>query len=129
MTVNDYRGKEAMWYPTNNFGSVHGRDFFHNITYEIHEVIEKIKISTMSLVQDKIVIENFDNFEQEFVEFYTQYEDTYGRCYTMNATESLLLLGLKYVTFITRLGAYVFIEHPGQHLHRNSRSKVVYIIY
>ena len=79
----------------------------------------------MSLITPKVEIKNFDNFKQKYVEFYTQYEDTYGRCYTLNATQALLDLRLKYVTFITRMGVYVFIEHPGQHLHGNSRSKVL----
>ena len=127
LTVRDYRDKKAMWYPPKDTNFTDAREFFHNITYEIHEVIEKIKISTMSLKKSeaKIEITQFENFKQEFVEFHTQYEDTYGRCYTMNATQSLLRLSLKYVEFVARMGVYIFIEHPGQHLHGNSRSKVV----
>ena len=129
MSVDDYRGKTAMWYPPNNPHHVDGKEFFHNVTFEIHEVIDKIKISTMSLNASKIVIDDFREFKQPYVEFYTQYEDTYGRCYTMNATERLLRLQLKYITFITRMRVFVFIEHPGQHLHGNSRSKVQRCIY
>ena len=83
----------------------------------------------MNVVSSKIVIDDFREFKQPYVEFYTQYEDTYGRCYTMNATERLLRLQLKYITFITRMRVFVFIEHPGQHLHGNSRSKVQHWIY
>ena len=131
MTVRDYRDKNAMWYPPQDANYTDAREFFHNITYEIHEVIEKIKISTMSLNKSeaKIYITQFENFKQENVEFHTQYEDTYGRCYTVNATQRLLDLGLKYVEFIARMGVYIFIEHPGQHLHGNSRSKVMKIFY
>ena len=124
LSVSDYRDKNAIWYPNEEASSATARQFYHNITYEIDEVIEKIKISTMSLITPKVEIKKFDNFKQKYVEFYTQYEDTYGRCYTLNATQALLDLRLKYVTFITRMGVYVFIEHPGQHLHGNSRSKV-----
>ena len=56
MSVDDYRGKTAMWYPPNNPHHVDGKEFFHNVTFEIHEVIDKIKISTMSLNSSKIVI-------------------------------------------------------------------------
>ena len=129
LSVSDYRDKKAMWYPLNDTKSINGRDFFRNITFEINEVIEKIKISTLSLNQPKIIIDNFEEPNQEFVEFYTQYEDTYGRCYTMNATRKLLILRLKYITFITKMGVFVFLEHPGQHLHGNSRSKVVTNFY
>ena len=122
--MSDYRDKNAAWYPTNEASSEAAREFYHNITYDIDEVIDYVKISTMSLITPKVVIKNFESFKQKYVEFYTQYEDTYGRCYTLNATEALLSLRLKYVTFITRMGVYVFIEHPGQHLHGNSRSKV-----
>ena len=125
MTAHDYRFQRAMWYPTNDMKIMDGKEFFQSVTFEMHEVIEKIKISTMSLDSPKIVINNFHKFTQKYVEFYIQYEDTYGRCYTINATESLLGLKLKYVEFVTRMSVYVFIEHPGQHLHGNSRSKVL----
>ena len=125
MTADDYRFQRALWYPANDMKIMDGKEFFHFVTFEMHEIIEKIKISTMSLDSPKIVIDDFQNFTQRYVEFYTQYEDTYGRCYTMNATESLLGLKLKYVEFVTRMSVYVFIEHPGQHLHGNSRSKVL----
>ena len=125
LSVSDYRDGNAVWYPTEKNDSYNARDFYHNITFEIDEVIEKIKISTMSLITPKVTITKFDKFKQKYVEFYTQYEDTYGRCYTLNATQELLSLRLKYVTFITKMGVYVFIEHPGQHLHGNSRSKVI----
>ena len=129
MTADDYRFKRAIWYPTNDMKITDGNEFFHAVTFEMHEIIEKIKISTMSLDSPKIVIDDFQDFTQRYVEFYTQYEDTYGRCYTMNATESLLELKLKYVEFVTRMSVYVFIEHPGQHLHGNSRSKVLAFVH
>ena len=129
MTAHDYRFQRAVWYPANDMKIMDGKEFFHSVTFEMHEIIEKIKISTMSLDSPKIVIDDFQNFTQRYVEFYTQYEDTYGRCYTMNATESLLKLKLKYVEFVTRMSVYVFIEHPGQHLHGNSRSKVLPFFY
>ena len=125
MTAHDYRFQMAVWYPANDMKIMDGKEFFHTVTFEMKEIIEKIKISTMSLDSPKIVIDDFQNFTQRYVEFYTQYEDTYGRCYTINATESLLGLKFKYVEFVTRMSVYVFIEHPGQHLHGNSRSKVL----
>ena len=101
------------------------REFFHEVTYELDEIIDEIEISTMSLVHPKIIIEITKTLDSKYVKFTTQYADTYGRCYTMNATEELLLLGITKITFITRLGVYVFLDHPGQHLHVNSRSKVI----
>ena len=124
ITVDDYR-YGSVWYPTEDIPPKNGREFFHEVTYEIHEVIEKIVISTMSLNRSKIEIEMQKELDRKYVKFTTQYVDTYGRCYTMNATEGLLRLGVKNVAFITRMGVYVFLDHPGQHLHGNSRSKVI----
>ena len=114
-----------MWYPSDDKSKINGREFFHEVTYEIHEIVDKIKISTMSLAQPKIVIEMLKELDRKYVEFITQYSDTYGRCYTMMATESLLRLGVTNVAFITRMGVYVFLDHPGQHIHGNSRAKVI----
>ena len=100
ITVDDYRNGFA-WYPTKDVTPGNAREFFHNITHEIHEVIEHVEITTMSLKQPKIVIEGFKKPDRKYVEFITQYEDTYGRCYTMNATQELLSLGVTKVKFIT----------------------------
>ena len=124
ITVKDYR-YASVWYPTEDITAISGRELFHDVTYEIHEIIEKIEISTMSLGHPKIVIEMLKELDRKYVEFTTQYSDTYGRCYTMNATESLLRLGITNVAFSTHMGVYVFLDHPGQHIHGNSRSKVI----
>ena len=124
VTVDDYR-YGSVWYPTKDITHVNAREFFHNITHEIHEVIEQVEITTMSLDEPRIVIEILKKSDRKYVEFITQYEDTYGRCYTMNATDNLLKLGVTKVTFITLMGVYVFLDHPGQHLHVNARSKVI----
>ena len=67
LSVSDYRDKNAIWYPNEEASSETARQFYHNITYEIDEVIEKIKISTMSLITPKVEIKKFNNFKQKFV--------------------------------------------------------------
>ena len=124
ISVNDYR-YGAKWYPRENITTKNARQFFHNITHELNEVIEKITISTMSLDKPKIKVVSGNRTDTKYATFTTQYTDTYGRCYTMNATEKVLALGITKVTFVTRMGVYVFLDHPGQHLHVNSRSKVL----
>lgn len=61
---------------------------------------------------------------RQYVKFSTKYGDTFGRCYTMTPTEDLLGLGVTKITFISYIGVNIFLEHPGQHLHVNSRAKV-----
>ena len=123
ISVEDYRHR-AIWYPNETDPNFNAKAFFHEITHEIHEIIEKIEISTMSMNKPKVVVEMLKELGQTYVEFTTQYEDTYGRCYTMSVTESLKILGITKIKFTTLLGVYIFLDHPGQHLHVNSRSKV-----
>ena len=42
MTADDYRFKRAIWYPTNDMKIIDGKEFFHTVTFEMHEIIEKI---------------------------------------------------------------------------------------
>ena len=128
ITVDDYRYR-SVWYPTENITLTNAKEFFHNITYDLEEIIEKVEISTMSLHESKIKIEPAEEFGKKYATFTTQYTDTYGRCYTMKATEKVLALGITKVTFVTLMGVYVFLDHPGQHLHVNSRSKVHFYIF
>ena len=123
LTVDDYRYK-SQWYPGKNITPKNAKEFFYNITYALDEVIEKIEISTMSLNESKIKLYPGKHLDITYATFTTQYTDTYGRCYTMNATEKVLSLGITKVTVVTLMGVYVFLDHPGQHLHVNSRSKV-----
>ena len=128
ITVDNYRN-DAMWYPNENDSNFNAKVFFHEITHEIHEIVEKIEISTMSMNQPKVIVEMLKELGQKYVEFTTQYTDTYGRCYTMSVTESLKILGITKIKFTTRMNVYIFLDHPGQHLHPNSRSKVSWKIY
>ena len=78
----------------------------------------------MSLKTPKVQIAPAEEGSIEYATFFTQYTDTYGRCYTMVAKDAVLALGITKVTIIAKMGVYVFLDHPGQHLHSNSRSKV-----
>ena len=123
ISVDDYRYK-FKWYPRKDITHQNAKELFHNITYELNEIIEKIEISTMSLEEPKLKVAPSREIDKKYATFTTQYTDTYGRCYTMNATNKTLALGITKVTIVTRIGVYVFLDHPGQHLHVNSRSKV-----
>ena len=123
ISVDDYRYK-SNWYPTKDINPENAKEFFHNITYGLYDVIHKLEISTMSLTTPKVQIAPKEEGSIEYATFFTQYTDTYGRCYTMVAKDAILALGITKVTIIARMGVYVFLDHPGQHLHSNSRSKV-----
>ena len=123
MSVNDYR-YNSKWYPTKDINGENAKEFFHNITYGLNDVIYKMEISTMSLTEPKVQVAPKEDDSKEYATFFTQYTDTYGRCYTMVAKDEVLALGITKVTIIARMGVYVFLDHPGQHLHSNSRSKV-----
>ena len=120
----DYR-YGAVWYPKNNALSNNGRGIYRNITQELHEVIDTIEIVTQSLVTPKIVIDISTGLGRQYVKFSTKYSDTFGRCYTMMPLQDLLALEVTKITFINHIGVNIFLEHPGQHLHVNSRAKVL----
>ena len=123
ISVNDYRQK-SNWYPTKDVTPENAKEFFHNITYDLNDVIHKLEISTMSLTKPKVRVAPIDEASKEYASFFTQYSDTYGRCYTMVAKDEVLSLGITKVTIVAKMGVYVFLDHPGQHMHSNSRSKV-----
>ena len=124
LTANNYRYK-AMWYPEWYDDSFDANEFFLQSTFEMFEIIEKIEISTMNLKRPKVVLDASKLSNEEYLEFTTQYTDTYGRCYTMHVTNNLKSLGITKIKFVTKLSVFVFLDHPGQHLHVNSRSKVI----
>ena len=77
ISVEDYRHR-AIWYPNETDPNFNAKAFFHEITHEIHEIIEKIEISTMSMNTPKVVVEILKELGQKYVEFTTQYENTYN---------------------------------------------------
>ena len=119
----------TVWYPKENSMSKTGKQIYHDVTQELHEVIDTIEISTQSLMAPKIVIDISNGLGRQYVNFSTKYGDTFGRCYTMTPTQDLLGLGVTKITFISYIGINIFLEHPGQHLHVNSRAKVLCIFY
>ena len=128
ITPNQYR-YGSVWYPQQEMESkINGTEIFHEVTYELHEIIQNVEIGTMSLTHPKIVINPAKEVDREDVVFATKYMDTFGRCYTMTPARSLLALRLTKFEFVTRIAVYVYLDHPGQHLHDNSRAKVIYYI-
>ena len=114
-----------MWYPEWYDDSFDANEFFLQSTFEMFEIIEKIEISTMNLKHPKVLLDESKLSNKEYLEFTTQYTDTYGRCYTMHVTDNLKSLGITKIKFVTKLSVFIFLDHPGQHLHVNSRSKVI----
>ena len=125
MTAKNYR-HEAIWYPKRYDNHFNAKDFFLKSTYSLFEIIEKVEVSTMNLKKPKIILDVEDNLDKEYGKFITQFTDTYGRCYSMHVTEKLKSLGITKIKFVTKLSVYIFLDHPGQHLHANSRSKVIF---
>ena len=87
ITFEEYK-YEANWYPNETDLSFNVKAFFHEITHEIHEIIEKIEISTMSMNTPKVVVEILKELGQKYVEFTTQYENTYALSQNTNNISS-----------------------------------------
>ena len=65
LSVNDYR-YNSKWYPTKDINRENAKEFFHNITYGLNDVIYKMEISTFTfkyqkLCDSNIIIEKMRN--------------------------------------------------------------------
>ena len=73
ISEDDYRYK-SVWYPTDDRRkSISGREVFHNVTYELHEIIDNIEMSTMSLIEPKININILKELDRRYVKFTVKY--------------------------------------------------------
>ena len=90
----------------------------HNLSY----LIKFIEISTADSARPKIKVPIRKKSEEATL--VTKYDNTFGRCYSLQLDRSVTALGITKIEFSTRLNIYIYLHHPGQYMDVDSKSKV-----
>ena len=130
LNAQQYRS-EGHYTPTNNiYRNMDLRTVFHQITYNIYEILKGIKIFTLDH-EHKIFFEEFNEYKNEtdHIIVTTKYHSNLGRCYSIHPKENIVKLGIRVVDFVAKMGIYVYFGYPGQFMNHNTKTKVrsVYI--
>ncbi len=54
----------------------------------------------------------------------TKYDETFGRCYSMELSSAVTAKGIINVVFVSRISIYVYLHHPAQKMDVDSKTKV-----
>ena len=124
MDKEDYRWG-GVYSPSNNKTSHKGlNEIFDDITFDIEELLQSIKISTLDRTYSKFEI-NFkkSNVSVTDIVITTKYWDTFGRCFGFRPSDHVHRLGVTKVDLIARRDIYIYFGHPGQFMY-NTKTKV-----
>ena len=124
MDREDYRWG-GVYSPSNNKTSHKGlNEIFDDITFDIEELLQSIKISTLDRTYSKFEI-NFKkaNVSVTDIIITTKYWDTFGRCFGFRPSDHVHRLGVTKVDLIARRDIYIYFGHPGQFMY-NTKTKV-----
>ena len=100
------------------------RFIFDSLTYDINEILRKVRIDTSNRVTPNLVIDFDGKNISEHVEITTKYWSSFGRCYSIHLKPHVLELGVRSIILYARMGVYVYFGYPGQFMHPNYKSKV-----
>lgn len=102
-----------------------GTKVFEKLTFSLDEILYMVKISTASNERSKIVIDFRTNFiNNTDATFFTKYDQTFGRCFSMELQPTTTRLGVTKIEFFAHLNIYIYLHHPGQFMDLDSKSKV-----
>ena len=124
LNKNSYRRK-GDYMPTKNFNSSSGlRNIFNDVTYELHEIISQVRMSTSDLENDWIVQKlNGSIKKPQHLKIITKYQRNLGRCYSIRPKEHVIKLGVLAIDFLGNIPFYVYLGYPGQ-FNYNTKTKV-----
>ena len=105
------------------------RSTFNSLTYDINEILRKLKINTSNRDTPKLVIDFDEKNVSEHVEITTKYWFSFGRCYSIQLKDHVLELRVRSIIMYARMGVYIYFGYPGQFMHPNYKSKVYYEHY
>ena len=124
---NKYRS-EGKYTPDNNYyRDVDLREIFDQITHDIHEILQSIKIFTLDHKHDMFLEQfNGNKTETNFVRIITKYQSNLGKCYSIQPKEEVLKFGIRIVELVSKTGIYVYLGYPGQFTHHITKTKVMW---
>ena len=128
LSKENYR-ENGVYYNKKFQGNADLRSIFNLITYDLNEIISRIKIRTSSKPMRSIIID-FDNTNQsEYLSITTKYSFNYGRCYSIHPKDHILQLEVLSIEIFSRMHMYIYFGCQGQFQHPNTQSKVcIYIL-
>ena len=100
------------------------RRVFNSITYEIKELLHRVRIDTLDKENRRFTVEFDGSNSTEHIEIITKYWDSYGRCYSIRPRHHVLKLGVTGIEIVGRVEIWVHFGYPGQFMY-NTKTKVI----
>ena len=117
-------------------------EIFNDITHNLFEVLEEMVVSTKFKVKLKLIPDDStskstfklkpdedtsrskDKLEHPDVKVVTKYDETFGKCFSVELGPEITALGVTKLDFVSKLNIFIYLHHPGQYMDVDSRSKV-----
>ena len=113
--------------PTKNQNGTDLRNVFEEITYDVEEIMERMRIKTLSKKNPEIHINFNEGNLDEYINITTKFWDFFGRCYSIIPKRNVQKLGIVDIIFEAKMSIYVFFGHPGQFLAANRNCKAIWL--
>ena len=123
LSKKDYRSN-GVFFPK-NAKKIDAINMFLSVTHQINDLLEKVLIRTRSGNASRFELDFDSANNSDFIDIETVYWPTFGRCYNLGFKNHILSLGVMHVDISVRSDVFIYLTHPGQFYHINSRTKVI----
>ena len=111
--------------PTKNGNGTNLRTVFNDVTHDVEEILNRMRIRTHSKKTPEIHIDFNNGDFREHITIITKFWNFFGRCYSIIPKRNVQKLGVMDFILEAKMSIYLFLGHPGQFLAANRNSKVI----
>ena len=118
ITKSNYRKAKQFKPTTNTSVDLDLWEVFDSVTYNVHELLSKVKIKTED-AKRRDYVENFNNHKNESEHFNitTKYQINLGKCFSIIPYSHVVKQGVTLIDFTARTSIYVYMSYPGQFVY------------
>ena len=116
---------QGQYYPKNNSNGTEARNIFYEVTYDVEEIFDRIRINTLNKADPFIHIDfSKGNFNDHLV-ITPKFWNHFGRCFSILPKHDVRTLGIVDIIFEAKRSIFVYFGHPGQFEAANRNTKVI----
>ena len=122
-------GKESYkfmgkYYPTKNSNDTDPRKIFYEVTHNVEEIFDRIRIKTLDKKNPLLHIDFSEGNYNDHLNITTKFWNNFGRCFSIIPKRDIQRRGIVDIIFEAKMSIYVYFGHPGQYLAANRNTKV-----
>ena len=116
--------RKGQYYPTKNGNGTDPREIFNEVTHDVGEILDRIRIKTLDNKNPFVHVDFSNGNFSDHLDITTKFWKHFGRCFSIIPKKDIQRRGIVDFIFEAKMSMYLYFGHPGQFLAANRNTKV-----